>query len=156
MHILDETQIYAERVRPGQFKSEAAREKFKRSFASPTFADLENLICIFFIAGLVQTSTWAALWTGPLANPFVMQLMTFEHFRQLLGILHFGHNLGTLGRIEPLLGRLRQNFRNFWLLGKWLCVDEGMIPFQGMFCHSLVRSHWPREVQVSHAHSWKA
>jgi len=135
LHIADESELYAKHCRPHQFSSDASRMRFVQSFKPPSVSDILKLIAIYLIAGICRTASWIDLWDGVAANPYVMQLMSYREFLDLQGILHFGHGPTTLNKIDPLLSRLRANFRKHWNLGKWLVVDEGMVPFQGSSFH---------------------
>jgi hypothetical protein len=131
LHIADESELYGVHCRPSQFSSEASRQQFLDSFQPPTVTDILKLIAIYLFAGVCRTAAWIDLWDGIAANPYVMQLMHYREFLDLQSILHFGHGPTTLNKIDPLLSRLRASFRAHWNLGKWLAIDEGMVPFQG-------------------------
>ena len=65
------------------------------------------------------------------ANPYVKELMTLQRFKEVQGVLHFGHRNTITGKIDPLINLLLKQYQQFWRPGRMLCIDEGMIPFHG-------------------------
>lgn len=66
--------------------------------------------------------------------------MSYKRFMQLMSCLHFSHTptASVTWKIDALHQLLMTIFQRYWAPGRYLAIDEGMVPFKGTCINILI------------------
>ena len=118
-------------------------QKPDRKWYPTTPEEIRAFIGINIIMGIDQKPAISHYWsTDPyLGNPGIQSVMPRERFEALYRYLHLSNSDEMPGRddpaydplykIRPLINLCQQNFRDRYVPGQNMCVDEGMIKYKG-------------------------
>jgi len=112
--------------------------KYKRNWTNTNEVEIKNFLAIVMYTGLVSYPKISDYWSRqPLFyNTFVPKIMPRNRFQELLRFFHVADNDtivhgDRLGKIQPLVVKLVNNFKKYKVPGENVVIDETMIPFRG-------------------------
>ena len=98
---------------------------------------MEAYLGLVLLTGLVQKQGHMSLyWSkrAPLATPFFHQCMPRDRFQLISAYLHFNDNEAIpdsapngLYKVRPVLDLLIGKWKEIYLLGEHIAIDEGML-----------------------------
>ncbi|GBP44057.1 PiggyBac transposable element-derived protein 4 [Eumeta japonica] len=104
---------------------------------------MKHFFSLILYMGLVKLPKLADYWSTDeiIGQNFPRSVMSRNRFELLLQMIHFSqeddsNKSDRLHRVQHLLDMLNVNFKNNFIPGQDICVDESMVPFRGrlLFC----------------------
>ncbi|XP_077405358.1 uncharacterized protein LOC144037630 isoform X1 [Vanacampus margaritifer] len=136
-HIADQTNLFARQSM--QKRAESLPHCRSRAWKPVSVSELKTFFALQFLTGYINKPSIEMYWTQDKieTTPFFSRAMPRNRFQLIWSFLHFNDNETAhssddkLFKIRPVFNHVVNKFKELFQPGRNICIDEGMMSFQG-------------------------